>query len=272
MAGLKIFCILEIVLLITSNELSLVNWNQNVFSMRIATSGLIGFCLYRNFAIRLIFILLALYLPISANCRTATVATVISLGTFVFFCSGSANRKIYVFLAILVFVLGSLMLGSPGNELEKIVKTYRRSSNPIAVFFLHDKQREDQNDLLDRKEQWDRALKTIYKFPFFGIGLGNEDKYFDHRAHNSFLSAATECGIPYAIAWLVFSIQILLLAIRQPPPREQDSGSRLSSVLWLLIVYLMLASIVSTSGLGSIFTPASQVVYLLAVWVTTRNV
>jgi len=262
-SALRLFCVFEIALL-WANPGDVV-WNVNVLSMRASTAALIGFCTYNNFIIRCFFLAMALVFPITNFCRTGAISTAASSLSYRFFTSNSQNRQAYVLFSLAIFLFLTVLVWTANNSLAVNITKHQTEEGAISNFFFHDKRKKDST-LLDREDQWKLAAEAIAENPMFGVGLSNELLLFGKRAHNSFISAAVECGIPYALVWLALSFQILLVALKQPPPVKNDERSRIAGALWILIIYFLLSSIVSTSGLGSIFTPTSQVCYLLASW------
>jgi hypothetical protein len=91
---------------------------------------------------------------------------------------------------------------------------------------------EAQVSALERTECWYEALQMFKHSPLFGVGFGQFGEYHYLTAHNSYLLALAELGLPgmvlfSTLIYLSFKIPIAILKKYPEPPRARVADARL---------------------------------------------
>lgn len=263
-AALILFALSEITLVFTAKALGM-NFNANNLGMRMAVSGLVLFALTKHKLGMLSYVLLVacLSFTFSLQCRTAIVA---ALGATVLLGIEKYTRRQRATAAfIAIFFLGGLFFALPTihSVTRELAVQSLGSSNPIAQFFLSDKNKSKiDNDYFDRMHVWDHVWKRIERRPIFGHGLGTEQALMGIRSHNAFLSLMYEGGVVLLALWLTFYIP----AGRSVLAREEScdaANDSLDSARVLLLSYMVLAGLLESSGLASIASPINVIFMFL---------
>jgi O-antigen ligase len=113
-----------------------------------------------------------------------------------------------------------------------------------------------EQSIIERYYLWDRAMSVIKAKPWTGTGINTyvaaHAKYDttrnwrvrDYYAHNGYLQAAAETGIPSVVCLLVFLLVYFVRSLRVPagPPGETDHAVRLGLLLGIFN-FLLMASV-----------------------------
>jgi putative inorganic carbon (hco3(-)) transporter len=190
-----------------------------------------------------IFTLLIFILTLS---RTAYLALIIALGALVWFI---LPRQWQIGLAILatiaVIIIGVFLSTTDGNSLNRILfsSTSGDASNSL-------------NSMEGRLEIWTRAYECIQDFPYTGMGMNtfrtavyiihpprlfNPETDIGH-AHNEFLQAALDLGVPglMAFVWLYISAFVVLFkAYHRASKFDRDSIPWILGLAGGLIAHLL---------------------------------
>lgn len=176
-----------------------------------------GLVIFSLAASTLLLILLGGVLVMTQS-RTSLLALALALGGMFIFSLPRNKRWISLGLAGLA-VVGALVIAGTG-KLDRVVTLLFPDSDNSAAF--------STSTIESRQEVWGRALDAIRSVPVTGMGMNifrqaapefypvfnpNLQKDFAH-AHNEFLQAALDLGIPGAIALLGIYIAAVWLGLR----------------------------------------------------------
>jgi len=139
-----------------------------------------------------------------------------------------------------------------------------------------------------RKEVWLSGLRYMKSYPVFGIGIGNfarAEGTISERAlnsspgsagikwsaaHNSFVEAGAELGVPGLIVWssLVFGGISAMYRLRRRLPKSWASGDSDQRFLYLATVYLPVSLV--GFGVSAFFVSFAFIdpIYILAAFIT----
>lgn len=107
---------------------------------------------------------------------------------------------------------------------------------------------EAQGSTMERLECWSAGLKMFRSSPLIGVGAGQFTEHHHLTAHNSYILAAAELGLPGMLLWTA----LLWLSIKIPLRVLQDAeriGASQNARTWALA---LLAALVAMAG-GMVF-------------------
>lgn len=240
--------------------------NENAIAVRVAVACM---CLYTLLPYRwmgMAAILACLVFSTLLECRTSSIAL---LGAVSFLYIEKRTRKqraLVLLFAFTALVLTLAFLPLITSALQQIAVASLGSENPVAQFFLHDKSSAKINyDYLDRYEVWSYAWEYISDHLLLGHGLGTEHEIMRVRSHNAYLSLMFEGGIVLLFAWMWFYIRSIVALFDQRFIATVGE-SKLFYLASILMVYMLLAGVVESSGLSSVSTPINLIFIFLTVW------
>ena len=240
--------------------------NENAIAVRVTVACMCLYTLLPKQWMSIMAIFGCLVFSTKLGCRTSSVAL---LSSVLFLSIEKRSRKqrglvlviafsgltlLLVFLPLLASALQELAIASLGSE------------NPIAKFFLHDKSSAKiSHDYLDRYEVWSFAWEHIRHHLILGHGLGTEHAIMQIRSHNAYMSLLFEGGFTLLLAWLWFYLRSVV-ALFDRRFIATVGESKLFHLASILMVYMLLAGVVESSGLSSVSTPMNLIFILLTVW------
>ena len=189
--------------------------------------------------------------------RTATVALIASIFSWWLIRVVKPSRAIIIGLVFALIAILLVVIQGGGRLLQDLAKSHLDNTNPIAVFFLKDKNFDRvDSDMFDRRAYWDAAIEVMKKNPLIGIGYGEalpQAYLFEGkegmRAHNAYLEIGYQTGVLVLILWVVFYFSIYMFFAM----RIARGDSRAINVVgFLSISYLILAGVMESSGLLSL--------------------
>ena len=262
--ALFLFGIFEACFVLLSKYMGL-GFNANNLGMRMAVAGLVLFGVTKPKLIFIRYGLLTgcLFFTFSLQCRTALVAALGAIAILFLEKHTKKQRAAAGFIA--VFVLGSLffLLPTIHSVAREIAVQSLGSSNPVAKFFLSDKNRAKiDTDYLDRQHVWKRIWPRIERRPIFGHGLGTEQELVGSRSHNAFLSLLFEGGVVLLFLWLSFYGPAAKSLLDRDGKASANRDS-LEGICVLLLAYMFLAGLLESSGLASISSPVNVIFLFL---------
>lgn len=244
--------------------------NPNAVGVRVSTCGLLLFASLPNRLARLAGLTVALAIAFILQCRTSMIATIgaIAAGHFEVRTRGARGS---LFVVAMLAVLTMAVFGDDFKQsLQDLAAANLRSDNPIARFFLSDKDHSDlSGDYLDRQHVWSAMLRFVEERPFLGYGIGTESALFHVRSHNAYLSLLIEGGAALLVSWL-FVYSLFISQTMNPLWTKHFADGAIGKSQVLLFAYLALAALVESSGVGSISTPNNIVFLFLTLWVTAQ--
>ncbi|OQA45065.1 MAG: O-Antigen ligase [Chloroflexi bacterium ADurb.Bin325] len=248
-------------------------WNPRGFSPNLA-GGLLGMFLppalmlalhARGWPLRIVAGAASLILAammVLAQSRGALIGAAVALPLITVLAD---RRWLFVWAAVVVAILVALALpGSPGPaDLQNLVNAALGGNGTLS-----------EAGFSGRVELWSRALYIIQDFPFTGVGMGmfepvvrllyplfsiGPDVQFEH-AHNIFLQAGLEMGLPGLIGHLALYMVLGALLARQAwasrAARRGDQPRPLTAVLALGLLGALTVFLVH--GLFDLLTYATR--------------
>lgn len=207
-----------------------------------------------------------LFFSTKLGCRTSSIA-LISAVAFLYIEKRSRNqRALVLFFAFTGMTLFLVCLPMILSALQQLATASLGSENPIAKFFLHDKSSAKISyDYLDRYDVWSYAWGYIRHHLILGHGLGTEHEIMHVRSHNAYLSLMFEGGVVLLLAWMWFYLRsVVSLFDRRYIATVGES--KLFYLASILMVYMLLAGCVESSGLASVSTPINLIFVFLTIW------
>ena len=242
-------------------------WNANAVASRVAMTGVIGFYLAPYKSLQWGSLFLGLGVAFRYQSRTVLVGVIFALG-LMWIVKRVPRNKEMVFIAALTVSLFLFMFSAEiRDSAETIAVNSLGSNNPIAQFFLEDKNiRKIQYDFLDRADVWEASIRTIKENLILGVGLGNESKYVGGRSHNAYLSLAVEGGVFVVFAWVMFYIMVGHFLVFHTARYRDPATIALKDLATCLLLYMSLSAMVETSGIASISAPNNLICLFIAFW------
>ena len=270
--GLILFAVCEMVLVCMARAKEL-EFNNNNLGMRIIVAGLVLFLLVRPAWLGWLALGGGMFFACTLQCRTAVVAATLTLAAIHYERLTRRSRAGAVLVTLIGAVVLFLLLPVIRDVLQTLAFSYLGSQNPIAEFFLSDKDAgKIRSDYFDRSLVWEHMFERSQEHLLLGHGVGTEQAIVGMRSHNAYLSLIFEGGLTLLVAWGAFYVVAGTAMIR----RITDIGSRavrndpevLTRCGLALLVYMLLAGLLETSGLGSISSPVNTIFMILAVRLT----
>jgi len=246
--------------------------NANALAVRLSVAAMVVLSLTEKPAFRIAGIAGCVGFSLLLQCRTSLCAF---LGALVFMYverNTRKNRPLVLFSVVIGSVLAWVMLPSAIELIKNIAISSLGSDNFIAKFFLEDKSADKlQYDMLDRNAVWEYSWEYVSQRLWTGYGLGTENTIMGFRSHNAYLSLMFEGGIFNLLAWVWF-YYLSLVRLFDKRLLKQAGSLPLFYLSNLLIGYMLLASMVETSGMASVSTPINLIFFLLVIWLfSPRN-
>ena len=240
--------------------------NENAIAVRATVACMCLYALLPSKAMGYGAIVGCLAFSVSLGCRTSSIAL---LGAVLFLHLEKNSRRQRALVLVSSFAAAvALLVLFPlvAAGMQQWAMASLGSDNPIAQFFLHDKSSAKISyDYLDRFDVWTLSLEHIREHPFLGHGMGTEHEIMKIRSHNAYLSIVFEGGIVLLLAWMWFYLRsVASLFDRRWIATVGES--KLFYLALLLLVYMMMAGIVESSGLASVATPINLIFIFLSVW------
>jgi len=152
----------------------------------------------------------------------------------------SLGRRALSVLAFLLVLVCAVFTGSRGGQIVFLVVLgayfLRRFGTMGAVFggvlaapllLLGGRSGEEaSSSTMERLDCWAEALSMSRSHPFLGVGLGQFGEYNDLTAHNSYLLALSELGVPGMVLFTIIvyvSAKIPLRVLRDVTPRSDST-------------------------------------------------
>ena len=247
-----------------------IDLNPNAVGVRVATSGLVLFAVLPRAVLRALAWIGSLAVAFMLQCRTSMVASIGAVVAGYFEARTRMARGSLIVLAVIacstLLVLGEDITGA----LRKTATSNLQSTNPIAKFFLSDKDRGDvSGDFLDRRHVWTAMIRRFEDRPLLGYGVGTESALFRTRSHNAYLSLLIEGGVGLLASW-IFVYGIFVARMLNRVWIERFAKGPIGKTQVLLFAYLALAGLFESSGIGSISTPNNIIFLFLLLWVSLR--
>lgn len=240
--------------------------NENAIAVRAAVASMCLYTLLPHRWMGVAAIFGCLVFATKLGCRTSSVALVSALS---FLYIEKRSRKQRSLVLVVTFTAMTLLLvffPLVISALQQLATASLGSENPIARFFLHDKSSAKISyDYLDRYDVWAFAWEHIRYHLILGHGLGTEHEIMDIRSHNAYLSLMFEGGVTLLLAWLWFYLRSVV-ALFDRRYIATVGESKLFYLSSILMVYMLLAGIVESSGLSSVATPINLIFVFLTIW------
>ena len=275
LTGYALFAVFEVILVLATRA----EWNPNALCNHIMFAALCSaaaFSAFQTLPARKLFaigsVCFASLVGVSYSSRTATLAFLIVLATYVFVRNSRFNYRNLRFVGILCLLMTTYFSGDILGGLTDIAIDNLDNNNPIARFFLADKSvRNLEEGLFDRKVQWEAAFNTMLANPVLGIGYSKELPIVaaqEFRAHSAYLEIGYQCGVFALALWVLVYYSMLEYAaslIRKEPSHP------LVFLLFASTSYLMLAGVMESSGMVSAGTAGNWIAVACFAHLKTHN-
>ena len=264
--ALIIFAIIELLGCVALFRMRGDDVNPNTIAVRATVACMCLFNLLGPIYLKWMAFFGCLSFSLMLGCRTSAMALFGATGFLYVERHSRQQRGLVVFLSGSAFLTAFVLLPFLLAALSEIAIAYLDSENPIAKFFLHDKTSQKISyDYLDRFEVWSYAWGFIKEKLWFGYGLGTEKAVMLGRCHNAYLSLLFEGGIFWLLSWLWFYGYAVFSFFNRRWMAAMGQ-SQFFSLYAMLLVYMLLAGIVESSGLASISTPNNLIFIFLIFW------
>ena len=247
--------------------LSNADVNPNAISVRACVAGMCLFAVLERPYLKIAAIAISLAFSVLLSCRTSTVALTGSITFLLLERYSRRNRALVLVLTIAISLVFLVFMPMILGFAEQTAVQSLGSDHPVAKFFLHDKtSAKISNDFLDRQDTWEQSYGFIKERPLFGHGVGTEMAFMDKRSHCAYMSLVFEGGIILLAAWMNFYLPFLMNLFNRKWVNKVGDIS-LYFLSMLLLVYMLLAGVVETSGLASVSTPNNVIFMFLVIWI-----
>jgi O-antigen ligase len=239
-------------------------WNPNSFCNHIMFAALFGatsIAIVRSALVRrigILWICAAVIVGFTIGSRTATLSILIVTAAFWMIRMGKISRVAIRFIVLVGFIVtmfGSIQI----NEfLTEMAIENLDDNNPVSLFLVKDKSiRKLREDLFDRRELWEAAVRTMIKNPLLGIGYEMPLPGFEKfRAHNSYLEIGYQCGVVTMVIWGLIYFHMVDYAVAMIARQPKDP---IVFLAFTSSAYLVIAGLMESSGILSLGTPGNWI-------------
>jgi len=240
--------------------------NENAIAVRASVACMCLYALLPNRIVGWGAIVGCLGFAVSLGCRTSAMALLGSVFFLVVEKNSRKKRGLVLLMSVISLVMLLVFTPFIVAALKQLALSSLGSDNFVARFFLHDKSSAKITyDFFDRFDVWSYSWSYIVQKPVLGHGFGSELAIMQIRSHNAYLSMLFEGGIALLAAWVWFYFRSINSLFNKRWVATVGE-SKLFFLALLLLIYMLLAGIVESSGLSSVSTPINLIFIFLSVW------